>query len=508
MLSIQTNVDSLIAQQNLNINNMFQSNTIQQLTSGYRINSAGDDAAGLAVANQYRDQIAELNQGVLNANDGQSQLQIMDGGLDNISTMLDRLQTLATESASTTFTGDRGTLNNEYQNLLSEIDRQANNIGLGATNSSNIRNIGVYTGGGQNSNTNSSVNVDLTNSGVGTVSLGIGQTNVLTNGAVAIGSGASPSTAVAALAIAAGDNAAFTFVTGQNTATAGNTTTTITITGKTGDTLQSQMNELNAALQSDNLGITASLSGAGQLQFQSGNAFSVSGTANLASGAANNLVTSTVETANNTGMDNVSLSTAAGSNAAGTDVQITVGGNTVDANMGALTGTATQSQADAINAALKAAGVTTVTALIDQTTEATPGDATTATNLVFQGTGTFTVATDFNGTAAGDYGTATTSTAGTTAQNAQAAINSITAAISSLGQTQGKIGAGENTLNYAINLAQSQITNFSSAQSQIRDANVAQEAANLTKAQVLQQTSIAAMSQANSAPQALLKLFQ
>ena len=161
MLSIQTNVDSLIAQQNLNINNNFQANTIQQLTSGYRINSAGDDAAGLAVANQYRDQIAELNQGVLNANDGSSQLQIMDGGLDNISTMLDRLQTLATESASSTFTGNRSTLNSEYQNLLSEIDRQADNIGLGASNSSNTRNIGVYIGEGQNSNTNSSVNVDI-----------------------------------------------------------------------------------------------------------------------------------------------------------------------------------------------------------------------------------------------------------------------------------------------------------------------------------------------------------
>src|ERR1700685_3928299 len=114
MLSIQTNVDSLIAQRNLGVNNQFQSNTIQQLTSGYRINSAGDDAAGLAVANKYRDQIAELNQGVLNANDGSSQLQIMDGGLNNVSTMLDRLQTLATESASSTFSGNRGTLQNEY----------------------------------------------------------------------------------------------------------------------------------------------------------------------------------------------------------------------------------------------------------------------------------------------------------------------------------------------------------------------------------------------------------
>jgi flagellin len=107
MISIQTNLDSLIAQQNLSVNNAFQSNTIQQLTSGYRINSSSDDAAGLSVANGYRNQIAELNQGVLNANQGVSQLQIIDGGLSNISQMLDRLQTLATESASTTFTGNR-----------------------------------------------------------------------------------------------------------------------------------------------------------------------------------------------------------------------------------------------------------------------------------------------------------------------------------------------------------------------------------------------------------------
>ena len=137
MISIQTNLDSLIAQQNLNVNNQFQSNTIQQLTSGYRINSSADDAAGLSVANSYRNQIAELNQGVLNANQGVSQLQIIDGGLSNISQMLDRLQTLATESASQTFTGNRATLNNEYQGLLTEIDRQANNVGLGDQNAAN-----------------------------------------------------------------------------------------------------------------------------------------------------------------------------------------------------------------------------------------------------------------------------------------------------------------------------------------------------------------------------------
>jgi len=73
---------------------------------------------------------------------------------------------------------------------------------------------------------------------------------------------------------------------------------------------------------------------------------------------------------------------------------------------------------------------------------------------------------------------------------------------------QGRVGAGENQLNYAISLATSQLTNFTSAESQIRDANVAQEAANLTKAQVLQQASIAAMAQANAAPQQYLALFK
>jgi flagellin len=99
-------------------------------------------------------------------------------------------------------------------------------------------------------------------------------------------------------------------------------------------------------------------------------------------------------------------------------------------------------------------------------------------------------------------------TGGTAGTNAQAAIAAINAAVAQLGKVQGVVGAGENKLNYAISLAQSQISNFSAAQSDIRDADVAAAAANLTKAQVLQQTSIAAMAQANSAPQAVLKLLQ
>jgi len=93
----------------------------------------------------------------------------------------------------------------------------------------------------------------------------------------------------------------------------------------------------------------------------------------------------------------------------------------------------------------------------------------------------------------------------------QSFINSLTtnltSAISAMGLVQGAVGTGENTLSYAVQLAQSQISSFSAAQSAIRDADVATEAANLTKAQILQQSSVAALAQANAAPQALLKLL-
>ncbi|HMD70700.1 MAG TPA: flagellin [Bryobacteraceae bacterium] len=174
MLSIQTNVNSLIAQQNLNINNEFQAKTIQQLTSGYRINSSGDDAAGLAVANKYRSDVAELTQGVANGNDGAAQLQIMDGGMSNISQILDRLKTLATQSASGTFTGSRTTVNAEFQNDLAEIDRQAQSIGLntGGTFNTNL-NVYLGTGSGSQSLSNGIVTLGLSGAAVDTQALGM-----------------------------------------------------------------------------------------------------------------------------------------------------------------------------------------------------------------------------------------------------------------------------------------------------------------------------------------------
>src|SRR5579862_4301443 len=185
MIPVQHKDKTLFERETIKKKNNFESNTIQQLTSGYRINNSGDDAAGLAVANLLQANVAELQQGVINAANGTSILQIIDGGLNNISNLLDRLQTLATEGASGTFAGNYTTLNNEFQSVLSEITRQAGNVGLASTTASggtgtqttsgtigssqyNTAALAIFIGGGDaDVATDNQVTVDLTSNGGG-----------------------------------------------------------------------------------------------------------------------------------------------------------------------------------------------------------------------------------------------------------------------------------------------------------------------------------------------------
>jgi len=128
--SVVTNISAANATANLVNTNLGLQTAINRLSSGLRINNSGDDAAGLAVANSYRSAQAVLTQGVRNANDGLSTLQIKDGALNNISTLLDRLSTLATQAASSASNVDHTVLDNEFQDVLSEIDREASVAGL------------------------------------------------------------------------------------------------------------------------------------------------------------------------------------------------------------------------------------------------------------------------------------------------------------------------------------------------------------------------------------------
>jgi flagellin-like hook-associated protein FlgL len=677
MLSIQTNVNSLVAQQNLRVNSAFQSKTIQQLTSGYRINSSGDDAAGLAVANKFRNSVAELTQGVANGNDGVAQLQIMDGGMNNISQMLDRLKTLAMQSASASFTGKRETLNSEFKTDIAEIDRQAQSIGLN-TGGTFAKSLQIYLGAGSGSqaSANSVVSVDLSKSTVDSQSLGLSGVQTVNSAAYDLSSAST--TSVKAI-MTDGTNAAGASITfkffgaGFSNSAVGQANDGLSIsvnTANVGD-VDTLVDAINSAIQTKAQGTTGAggafkaanivasvvtdADGNQKLAFSSSvSGFEVQG----GDRTSNALLGFFAPAGGPTGAaQGRTLTTAAPGSAsltldAGTvGASITISGDgitgSVAVTLGSLGATATLADVvNHINSVLSAADVTGVKAQVMNggvqignsngntltvTETASTGSATlgfgaatgantsygklvangayelgsdsTVANLGFSGTLGATAVQDITITANDSSGTAhyktiqlnqaktssidvaigaindalqqsndstlqqitavkvnnggvdginlvsnlsafqvsvgsvAKSTSGATlglvdasgaqgstskaVQNgsggsadistmagAQAAVSAITEAVQALGSAQAAIGKGQNQLGYAIGLAQSQITNFSAAEAQIRDADVAMQAANLTKAQVLQQASMAAMAQANSAPQAVLTLLR
>ena len=178
--SLVNNTSALSAQARLSGTNRTLNQTLQRLSSGLRITKSGDDAAGLAIANGYRSDVSVLTQGVRNANDGLSTLQIIDGGLNTISNLLDRAATLAAQSASGTFNGDRTTLSAELTSVISEIDRQAQNIGLATADAGDtaisrfVKQIDVYVGGGASAASDGNVvGIDLSTSVADSTGLGV-----------------------------------------------------------------------------------------------------------------------------------------------------------------------------------------------------------------------------------------------------------------------------------------------------------------------------------------------
>jgi flagellin-like hook-associated protein FlgL len=677
--SIQTNVNSLVAQENLRVNSNFQSQTIQRLTSGYRINSSGDDAAGLAVANKFRSDIAELTQGVRNSADGVSQLQIIDGGMNNISKMLDRLKTLATQSSSDSFTGDRNALNSEYQSLVTEIDRQAQSIGLNQGGGF-ARQLSVFIGGGTGTTTsaaltNGVVNVDLSQSMVDSQSLGLkgvrvanqnvdpsqdydlsaasptsvqailgdptnkasisgvtaftftgpgfGGSNGITvdvnlNGVgdtaslvaainTAIGSAASlpggTNASFKAATIKASvitdalgkkqlafdsPNAAFqvraddrmanalmgmlavaqqpagaalntTIYTSGASAAGGvffqnNNTITVNVGGQSAhvdmtagaDDVASFITAFNTSAAMKALGMSVAGSATNPLIFTSGTGQSFTITTSAADGnavlGAGFSTATTVSSAASSYQSFIAggayeLANTAGTakldlgwvNLGGGDKQaITISGNDssggahpITVNLDSASGASVDAAINAINDALQQSNDPTLKQITAIKVAGNPGDtinfiSTLKAFSISAGLATTPGAGLLDSTAPGTVGfthqalqIGSGSAADiSTAAGAQTAVAAITSAVTMLGTAQAAVGKGQNQLGYAIGLAQSQISNFSAAQAQIRDADVAAEAANLSKAQVLQQASIAAMAQANTAPQAVLSLLK
>ncbi len=499
--SVVNNITSLNAQTQLSRTQQSLAKTVGRLTSGLRINASGDDAAGLAIANKFRSDIAVITQGVRNANDALSTLQIIDGGLNTISNLLDRAATLAAQSASDTFTGNRDTLQDEFSKVLSEITRQAQNIGL-VQNGTNNTTLTTIIGGGSDtfaaSNTNNGVTIDLSGSAnrVDATNLGLGNLNIgATTGTVTASGGIDFGSSSATLAAA--ETLTFQYV----GATGALTTATVSLTA--GQSANSVLTQLQADTNLKTAGITASVDSSGNLVFSSANFFTV---------------VSSVAAVNQTGIDttvkitsaanNATLTGAAAGAAATQRLDFTIGSSGTITQVSFTTATSANTSAANIvtainsNATLRDAGIFAV-----NTTSATVKIVSTkntfALNVENADSGSANNGTTQTGSITVNAGSGTGGAAG-----AKSALDAIKTAITTLGKVQGVVGAGQNRLLQAIELATSQITNFQAAESRIRDADVASEASNLTRLQVLQQSGIAALAQANASVQSVLSLLR
>ncbi len=123
-MRIQHNISAVNSQRNITITNQALAKNLEKLSSGYRINRAGDDAAGLAISEAMRNQITTMNQGKRNVQDGISLVQTVEGALTEVHAMLNRMKKMTVEAANGTYTDlERAMLDSEMQELKAEIDR-------------------------------------------------------------------------------------------------------------------------------------------------------------------------------------------------------------------------------------------------------------------------------------------------------------------------------------------------------------------------------------------------
>ena len=374
-LTIQNNIAAMNAHRQLQISDAGLSKSLERLSSGFRINRAADDAAGLSISMQMNADIASYQMASRNAAEATSLLQVAEGGTDQISNMLTRLKELATQASSANASGNLDKINAEGDQLINEIDR--------------IANVTQYSG------------TNLLNGTFGvTVSSASGLTSTLgLASAKGLHSGVDYNVAVAAATSGVKITVTAT-IGGQGFSQTVNNVATVG-TGETSDVNFSA------------LGLTLTIN----------NNFSV---------------------ANSNGQD-IQANTATAS-----DFQIGAQ-NTVDNRIGIMLGDVRATSADGLNLQ----------------------------------TGQLLSASD-----------------------AQAFLDSVDDAISTLAARRGDIGAAQNRLGYASANLATTVENVQSAESTIRDTDMASEMTTFTKNQILLQAGTAMLAQANMAPQTLLSLFK
>ena len=504
-LTINTNIASLNAQRNLERTQGMLNKSLQRLSSGLRINSAKDDAAGLAISNRMWAQIRGLNQAVRNANDGISLAQTAEGGLQEVTNILQRMRELSVQSRNDTNTAsDRQSLDEEFQQLLAEIDRIATTT---AFNGKNVLDGTLGTATFQvGANVGETIAVDVsssmrTNSIGGYASVSYALANDVDDATVddfsldVLGDWAFNGVNVGAAVDGAngqGDGSASSIVTAINLGTASHG---VTATADATSLTVTAAEIANFAFTDTNLNdvLTYALTINDQAIFTQGEGDSNYDADGLAS-QINGQQSTTGVSASVQANGDIVLTAADGRNIEIKEVR-SLGTEATDSVVGyfgnTLTGIAAQTNYDITKTTINLSANTAIQFYVL--------DAD-ANNLLVAGPGAGLTATT-------DVSTLDVANVLTEAAS-DLAINRIDEAINDVNTFRGTLGAIQNRFESTVANLQSVSENISAAKARIMDADFAAETADLTKAQIMQQAGIAMLAQANMLPQTVLSLLQ
>ena len=497
-LTINTNVMSLNAQRNLGNTQSALSKSMSRLSSGLRINSAKDDAAGLAITDRMTSQIRGLNQAVRNANDGISLAQTAEGAMQESTNILQRMRELSVQSANASNSGaDRSALQAEVNQLKSEMNR------IAETTTFNGLNIldGSFTAAkfqvGANANETISVNVNSMAAGqLGRYS--VSEANATANegtGAAATAAATAPSVStIGAQTVTVAGNSGSEYVSIAEGDTAKSVAEAVNDVSATTGVEASATNTATIGGLSTSGTISFSLQGSGGSATTISAAVTTSDLSNLTQ-AINNASGTTGVTAEGEGAS-ITLTLSDGGNIMVSDFANSTAGN----------------QTINVTGASDAAAITL--------TEGGSADSTTVTGTVeFTSQDSFFTSsnvTDANGSLFNN-GTANTgiSSSGqmvssidiSTDTGAQSAIDIIDKALAKIDAQRGDLGAIQNRFESTIANLQNISENISAARSRILDADIAQETSQMTKQNILQQAGVSILAQANQAPQLALSLL-
>jgi len=552
-LGVLNNISAVYAENNLNNSNNNLNTVLQQLSSGSKINSGADDAAGLSLVDGLQANRQALTQSQTNAEEGVGMLQVADGALSQVTTLLNRAVTLATEAANGTLNASQDTAaNQEYQSILSEIS----NIGSTTTyNGQQVfnSNTNIYTGDSSTSGSAiDALNIrSLSSSNLGDTGGVMAYSNGAANTFIDLSKNGVNATAGDVLVNGTSSLLVNYMATGVGGAVV-QKQTTISVGGATGfaDTAQGMINAINAA----NLGITASFTTAAQAGTQavaaagaghSGDTgIEISGPgAGVGSGTTPGAV-GTLAIAGGTDSQTDALSGSLTlKNAAGANVTLTLGGAGTD-NMVNLAATLAADGFTVTNNLTNGAtgNLVITTANSDQSAivaaslqDTTAGTLTYTPSAAYYTVGVSTPAIGANGIAdaataqaasstfaadtTGKGGIATISYSDAAGQNlsatdltsqanAQAALTQLNTAITDIAGQDGYLGAQINTLKAVSSVLSTQSENVQAAQNAVQATDYAAAASNMSKYEILSQTGISALAQANSMQQEVTKLLQ